>query len=166
VEPFKFRLEQSKPAVEAAGGVIRFARKDSFPSLEGLAMASLILKPGGIRIPHWHPNANEMDYVISGKAAIALFGPTSEANPGGIIEHFVLEPGDISFLPQGWFHSIQNVGHGDLHILVIFNNPSPQDIGLSFGLGAMQVEVVAKVLGVSEETVREFNTHVDFIAPQ
>jgi hypothetical protein len=69
-------------------------------------------------------------------------------------------------LRQGWFHSIQNIGHGDLRILVIFNNASPQDIGLSFGLGAMQAEVVAKVLGVSEETIREFNTRVDLIAPQ
>lgn len=151
---------------DVAGGVIRFAKKNVFPALDGLAMASLRLKPVGIRIPHWHPNAHEMDYVISGEAEIALFGPFDEANPDGIVEHFALEPGDISFLPMGWFHSIQCISHEDLHLLAVFNNASPADIGVSYGLGAMQVEVVAKVLGISPETVREFNTKVHLIAPQ
>lgn len=166
MEPFKFRLEHSHPLTDVAGGVVRFAKKIDFPSLDGLAIASIILKPGGIRIPHWHPDANEMDYVISGKAAIALYGPEDPAHPEGVIEHFELEPGDISFLPQGWFHSITNVGEEDLHILIIFNNASPTDIGLSRGLGAMRPGVVAKVLGVPEETVKEFKKDIDFIAPQ
>ena len=165
-DPFKFRLEHSKPIIDVAGGTVRLAKKSSFPALDGLAIASIFLKPGSIRIPHRHPNANEMDYLVSGKAEIALFGPADEANPTGIVERFVLEPGDISFLPQGWFRSIKNIGHEDMHILLIFNNASPEVIGLLFGLGAMQVDVVAEVLGVSDETVREFNTDVAFIAPQ
>jgi hypothetical protein len=63
-------------------------------------------------------------------------------------------------------NSIKNAGHEDLHILITFNNASPNDFGLSRGLGAMQVSVVAKVPGISEETVKEFNTGIDFIAPQ
>ena len=165
MNPFKFRLEQTQPFVDVTGGVARFAKKDVFPALDGLAIASLVLHPGGIRIPHWHPNAHEMDYVISGKAEITLFGPANQWHPEGVVEHFSLGPGDISFLPMGWFHSIKNVSDVDLHILAIFNNASPEDIGLSFGLGAMQVDVVSKVLGISSETVREFNTKVQFIAP-
>jgi oxalate decarboxylase/phosphoglucose isomerase-like protein (cupin superfamily) len=129
VNPFKFRLEQTQPFVDVTGGVARFAKKDVFPALDGLAIASLVLHAGGIRIPHWHPNAHEMDYVISGKAEITLFGPANQWNPEGVVEHFSLEPGEISFLPMGWFHSIKNVSDVELHILVIFNHASPEDIG-------------------------------------
>ena len=165
MEPFKFKLEQSHPAADVAGGVIRFAKKNDFPALDGLAMASIHLHPGGVRIPHWHPNANEMDYVISGKCRINLFGPASEANPDGITEVFTLEAGEISFLPQGWFHSIENTGKDDLHILVIFNNAMPEDIGISRGIGAM-VEPIAKTIGVPEAAVARFHLKVNLIAPQ
>src|SRR3954449_11884327 len=138
MQPFKFPLEKSKPFVDVAGGVVRFAKKLDFPALNGLAIASIHLNPGGIRIPHWHPNANEMDYVISGRARIDLFGPANAENPGGVTQQFHLEAGEISFLPQGWFHSITNAGPGVLHILVIFNSDSPLDIGLPRGLGAIE----------------------------
>src|ERR1700686_3028124 len=105
MSPFKFALEASKPVVDVKGGTARFAKKISFPELDGLAIASIHLEPHGIRIPHWHPNANEMDYVISGNAEIALFGPADADHPHGVVEKFRLKQGEISFLPQGWFHS-------------------------------------------------------------
>lgn len=165
MEPFKFPLEATEPSVDTAGGVARFAKKIDFPVLNGLAMASIRLEPGAIRIPHWHPNANEMDYVVSGRAEIALFGPKSSEFPEGVTEHFSLSPGEISFLPQGWFHSITNPGPEPLHILVIFNSDSPLDIGLPRGLGGMRKEVLAKSLGIRVEAVEQFCTDPEFIVP-
>lgn len=142
---FKFDLEREPPLFETAGGTVRFAKKAVFPALDGLSMASIHLHPGAIRIPHWHPNANEMDYVIRGRARIDLFGPADEMNPGGVTEHFTLEEGQISFLPQGWLHSITNSGDTQLHILGIFNT--------------------AKSLGITVDEVEALCTAPEFLVP-
>ena len=165
MEPFKFALEASEPFVDVAGGVVRFAKKADFPKLDGLAMASIFLEPGGIRIPHWHPNANEMDYVVSGRAEIDLFGPADGEHRHGVREHFHVERGEISFLPQAWFHSIRNPGPEVLHILVIFNSDTPLDIGLPRSLGAIEKKTLAQALGISVEEVERINTSPEFIVP-
>ena len=41
-------------------------------------MFLVVLKPGGIREPHWHPDAWEFDYCISGTARMSVVGPNNE----------------------------------------------------------------------------------------
>ena len=157
---FKFRLAASKPAVKVAGGTIQEANKATFPALDGLAAFLLVLKPGAVRIPHWHPDANELDYCLQGRAAIAIVGPDK------VEQKLEINPGDISFIPQGWFHSIRNAGTDDLRLLVIFNNATPNDIGISVGLGGMSDKVLGESLGVPAATFKDFKKTIRFIAPQ
>ena len=158
--PFKFRLAASHPQVDVLGGTIREAKKLTFPALSGLAIFLLDLKKGAVRIPHWHPDANELDYILHGRARIATVGPD------GIQETFEVDEGDISFIPQGWFHSIQNVGDADLKMLVIFNNHSPNDIGISAALGGLLPAVLAETLGATPEIFASLRKDVKFLAPQ
>ena len=133
---FKFELAASKPNEDVAGGSIREAKKCTFPILDGLAIFLVSLKPGAVRIPHWHPDANELDYILEGCAEIALAGPDK------VKTTIEVRQGEISFIPQGWFHSIKNIGETELRLLVIFNNDSPNDIGISFGLAALDPTVL------------------------
>ena len=64
----------------------------------------LDLEPGGLRELHWHPNADEWQYVIEGKVSVTLFGSHGRYR----IE--TLEQGDVGYIPQGYGHSIENVG--------------------------------------------------------
>jgi oxalate decarboxylase len=160
---FKFKLGASKPTVDVKGGTVQEAKKQTFPVLDGLAMFLLKLKEGAVRIPHWHPDANELNIVLQGKARIALLGPDG---PGQVKETFELEAGDISFMPQGWFHSIANIGEGELSMLVIFNNASPDDIGVSQALAGMADSVLGETLGVPPDTFKRFKKNVKLIAPQ
>jgi oxalate decarboxylase len=43
---------------------------DNFPILDTWAMAAFLvrLKKGGVLEPHWHPNAAELAYCISGRS--------------------------------------------------------------------------------------------------
>jgi hypothetical protein len=36
---------------------------------------SLFLRPSGIREPHWHPNAAELNYVVEGTAKMIILSP-------------------------------------------------------------------------------------------
>lgn len=42
--------------------------KDAYPFLSNMALATITLKKGGVREPHWHPNASELTYCLQGKA--------------------------------------------------------------------------------------------------
>jgi len=124
---FKFQLGNLKPAVDTKGGSVAECDKRNFPVLQGGEAAIFLLKlaPGGLREPHWHPNCWELDHVVSGKVEMTII------SPDGPVETFTLEAGDVAFVPQGYAHSILNVGDGEAVIPIVFNNSLPSDIGLS-----------------------------------
>ena len=108
-----------------------------------MATYSLSLKKGGIREPHWHPNAAELDYVIEGRARMIIF------SPGGNIDTFEVEPDQIVFIPTAYFHYIENIGDEELHFAVFFNHEKPQDIGISGAFGAYSNEVLGAVFNMN-----------------
>ncbi|HET9210994.1 MAG TPA: cupin domain-containing protein [Thermoanaerobaculia bacterium] len=162
VSQFVFDLGKCPPQVVAKGGTIQEANQGNFTSLagNGLAIYLLTLEPGAVRIPHWHPDAAELDYVLSGKARVGL------GFPDGEWERFDLAAGQIAILPQGWFHYIENVGEETLRMLVIFNNSSPNDIGISQGFQAIPKEVLGLTFGVPAERFEGLDLDVTYIAPQ
>lgn len=156
---FKYDLAGSPPQVTAQGGTIREANQTTFPALNGLAVYLLTLAPGAVRIPHWHPDASELDYVLTGTAQIGI------ADPSGAWQRFEAGAGEIAFIPQGWFHYISNPGQDELRMLVIFNNANPNDIGISEGFQPLPDEVLALTFGVPAETFKDFDRQIPWIAP-
>jgi oxalate decarboxylase len=55
--PYLFDLAKSKALVKKPGGTVQGAYEDVFPIVKHQkgAMFLVVLKPGGIREPHWHP---------------------------------------------------------------------------------------------------------------
>lgn len=159
---FVFDLKSCPPQVVAQGGTIQEANQSTFPQLQGngLSIYLLTLQPEAVRIPHWHPDAAELDYVLSGTAQIGL------AFPDGEWERFDVAAGQIAILPQGWFHYIKNIGTDTLQMLVIFNNSSPNDIGISEGFQAIPKEVLGLTFGVPADTFKDLREDVGYIAPQ
>ena len=135
----KFNLERINPQIDTKGGSARIANNKSFPAVQHLALFSLRIVKKGVREPHWHPNAIELNYVVKGKARLTIF------SPGGERDIFELTVGQGSIIPAGYFHYIENVGPSELHMMVYFNNPAPDDIGLSGALSAYSNEVLASL---------------------
>lgn len=143
----KFRLEKDgKLAVDDKGGYIRLMNSKMAPGLSGMTMYTVHLKPGGLREPHWHPNASELNYLISGKVRIGIL------HPDGTPETFDLDPGDTGSIPRGWFHYIENISEGDSHVVVSFDNVDPDDIGVSAAMGFLSNKMLATTFGVPEKT--------------
>ena len=72
----------------------------------------LDLDPGALRTLHWHPNADEWQYVVAGEVSVTLFGSH------GRYRTEQLQKGDVGYIPQGYGHSIENVGSGAARILI------------------------------------------------
>jgi oxalate decarboxylase len=134
---YKLNLEGIPPQIQTAGGTVALGNISNFPILSGLACYSLILKPNGIREPHWHPNAAELDYVLGGRARMIIL------SPGGSVDTFEVGPGEVVFIPPAFFHYIENPDRvNKMHMAIFFGNGSPQDIGISGGLSANSNEVL------------------------
>lgn len=145
---FKMNVENEQAQVSNAGGNVKMSNSFLMPTLEGLSLYAVNLAKGGAREPHWHPNASELNYLISGNARITL------VSPGGKVETFDMQPGDMSFLPQGYLHHIENVSNinsDPAHFAIFFNHSAPSDIGFSGSLGAYSNEVLASLFGVGED---------------
>ncbi|NXG43447.1 LEGB protein, partial [Psilopogon haemacephalus] len=79
-----------------------------------LTLATLRIFSSGLGQPHFHFNANEMGYVISGcgQVGIVLAGTSSSFNIG---------IGDVLFFPVGTQHYIKSVCDEDLFILLAYS---------------------------------------------
>ena len=47
-------------------GSMRRITADNLPILKRLSIKRVLLNPGAMRTPHWHANANELTYCVSG----------------------------------------------------------------------------------------------------
>jgi oxalate decarboxylase len=146
----KLNLKDTPPLVQTKGGTASFATANNFEILYGIACALLTLKPKGIREPHWHPNTAELDYVVSGRARMTIFGP------GDSVDTFEVGPGEIVFIPPAYFHYIENISGNnddDIQFAIFFSHQRPEDLGISGSFGAYSNEVLASVFGVQPTTL-------------
>lgn len=147
--PYKFDLESINPQIETKGGSARIANVHNFSALKDLALFSLRIAPKGVREPHWHPNATELNYVLKGKARLTIF------SPGGEKDTFEVGAGQGSMIPPGYFHYIENIGAGEMHMSVFFNNKEPDDIGLSGAFSVYSEEVLAALFSLEPKFFRQ-----------
>ena len=150
----KFNLDGTPPQVANTMGSRTMVDSTLFPILEGMSIGLLILKKGGVREPHWHPNASELGYCISGKTAMTIF------SPGNGYDRFTIDAGELSYVPIGYIHDIENIGDTDAKFLVVFNNEKSEDLGISGSIGSMQNRVLNATFSINPPTFfNQFNNN-------
>ncbi|HEU5230392.1 MAG TPA: cupin domain-containing protein [Ktedonobacteraceae bacterium] len=140
-DSFKFSLEKSAPDV-FVGGTNRTAVAGDIEELSGMSLFSLRINPGAMRELHWHINANELNYCLSGQGEIGIFlsGTSNTVFP--------ISPGSVSFVPMGAIHYIRNTGPDTLHMIVTFNHESPEHIDLSNSLNVIPRSILAQTYSI------------------
>ena len=123
------------------GGTLRVASSHEFPISRTMTGALLELDPGAVREMHWHPNADEWQYVLAGGARMTVFASLGKA-------------------------ATVELGAGDepLRMLLAFNSGVYEEIGLSAWLAGNPRQVVAKNLGLSDEAASRLPTDETFIS--
>src|SRR3979409_2261739 len=59
-------------------GSITRVTADTFPILRGLSIKRVVINPGAMRTPHWHANANELTYCLSGTSLVSVLANGSQ----------------------------------------------------------------------------------------
>ena len=115
------------------------------PVVVQAAVFYLVMKPGAVREPHWHPDAWEVDVPLSGNGRLGV------VNPNDTWTAQAIKPGsEIGFIPQGYAHYIENIGKDDVRWMIVFNNTYPDDIGLSTMFGGMPTHTFTQTFGIPE----------------
>jgi oxalate decarboxylase len=110
----KYELLKQEPHTVYKGGREWRLGSDRFPISTTITGVVLDLEPGGLRELHWHPNADEWQYVISGKISATMFGSR------GCYRIETLEQGNVGYIPRGYGHSLENVGNERARMLIGF----------------------------------------------
>jgi oxalate decarboxylase len=154
----KYELLEQAPHALYKGG--REWRVDSsrFPISKTITGVVLELEPGALRELHWHPTADEWQYLIEGKVTVTLFGS------GGRYRTETLEKGDVGYIPQGYGHSIENVGDNRCRILIGLNTGVYEAIDLSQWIAGNPLDVLATNFGKPASLFEKFPRKDVFIA--
>lgn len=115
-----------------------------------MALYLLRLDSDGVREPHWHPNAAELSYCLSGRALVTIFSPCSGHDT------FTVKEGEIVYIPMGYLHHIENINHSETRFAIAFNHELPEDIGLSGSTGSISNDVLGTTFGVTSELIGKF----------
>ncbi|OBK40046.1 cupin [Mycobacterium sp. 1245111.1] len=148
----------ASPVTRFDGGSFQQADEANFPILTGqeASIVLLTLQPGGIREPHWHPSAWEINIVTKGVAYWVL------VDGNGNHESFDQKVGDVVFAPQGSFHFFENRGTDDMKIVIVQNTSaaeSDDNIGIGESVSKLPPRVLSAIFGVPAETFDKFKKY-------
>jgi oxalate decarboxylase len=158
--PFIFPLASSHPIRDSDAGSIRVADSTNFNVAVSLAAALVTVGPGGVREMHWHPNADEWQYYIKGKARMTVFN----TGPNAMTMDFT--PGDIGYVKRNLGHYIENIGDTDLQFVAVFRAPRYEEVSLSNWLTHTPPKLVAQHLNIDEATIANWPDNGPGVVPK
>ncbi len=129
------------------GGATKIIDSKSF-TLTPMAMLMIDLEPGGMREIHWHPDADEIQYYIGGRARMTVFNAVDNART------FDFVAGDVGYVPKNLAHYIENVGDEPVRVLNVFSKGDYRDVSLNNWLALTPPALVQGHLDVGETLMK------------
>ncbi len=136
-----FDLDGMTPQIASQHGTMSRMNADNFVILKGMAGSLLRLKKGGIQAPHWHVNSAELNYCLNGQANMTIYGNAQKFT-------FAVKPGQLTFMPKGYWHDIENIGQEELKVIMIHDIERPTDISLAASVQSLSKEVLNSIFGL------------------
>jgi oxalate decarboxylase len=132
---------------QSENGWVRVADSDNFTVSTEIAAALVELAPGGLREIHWHPNADEWQYYISGSGRMNVFAAEGKSRT------YDVRAGDVGVAPMSTSHFIENTGSEPLRYLELFRAPRYADVSLHQWLALTPPELVQAHLNLDSTTI-------------
>jgi oxalate decarboxylase len=143
---YSYRLLEQQP-IEVRGGAVRIVDSRNFPAASTIAAALVDIEPGGMRELHWHPNTDEWQYFISGRARMTVFAS------GGKARTFDYQAGDVGYVPFAMGHYVENIGDEPVRFLEMFRSSCFADVSLNQWMALTTPELVRAHLNLDDATL-------------
>ncbi|MDQ0159502.1 quercetin dioxygenase-like cupin family protein [Alkalibacillus salilacus] len=157
-----FDMNNSTLFKEDNQNFINVVGQNQLNTLENTSLLDIFLSIDHIIEPHYHQNATELVYAISGAAVISILNPFTKE-----LLHFTVTPGQVVNIPQGWWHYIVTIDE-HTHFLAIFDAPNPEVVLGSDILKFTPADIMAQTYCLNEnewEQVTEPIKPDTFIGP-
>jgi len=158
--PFTFSLSTMPYTRQTKGGTVKIADSNNFKVSKTIAAALVTVHPGGLRELHWHPNADEWQYYLRGRAQMTVFN----TGPKAVTMDFA--SGDVGYVLRNTGHYIKNIGDTDLQFLENFRSSYFADVSLSDWLTHTPPALVAPHFNVPVETIKGWPNNKPEIMPE
>ncbi|KAI0841055.1 Bicupin, oxalate decarboxylase/oxidase [Hypoxylon sp. FL0890] len=132
---FVHRMLDQEPHL-TSGGEVRITDSKNFPVSKTVAAAHVIIQPGALREMHWHPNADEWNFFLKGRARITIFASEGTART------FDYVPGDVGIVPRNMGHFVENIGDEPIEMLEVFRADEFRDFSLFQWMGETPKKMV------------------------
>jgi oxalate decarboxylase len=146
---YTFRMKAMKPTIENDWGDARIVDSAVFGASKAVASALVRVKPKAMRELHWHPNASEWQYYLSGTGRMTVFASSGKARTMNF------NANDVGFVPAVAGHYIENVGSEDLVFLEMFKSSYFADISLNQWIRRLPPEMAAAHLRLSRAELQQ-----------
>lgn len=124
---------------------------NAFPGLNTLGMSFVRadFEVGGVNVPHLHPRATELAFVLKGKVYSGFVDTNNR------VYAKVVEQGEVMVFPKGLVHFQMNVGDIPATILGSFNsqNPGLQRIPTAIFGSDIKDELLERAFGLSSKEI-------------
>jgi oxalate decarboxylase len=156
---FAFRTMEMPPTLQTKSGEVRIVDSRNF-KVSSTAMAMVTVHPGGLRELHWHPNADEWQFFISGK------GRQTVVSTGNKARTLDFQAGDVGYVQKTLLHYIENTGDSDLVFLEMFGKVDRfEDLSFSEWLAHTPAEAVMAHLRIDKATYAAIPKNAGVIMP-
>jgi oxalate decarboxylase len=145
-QTFTHRMLAQEP-IAAPGGRARITDSRNFPVSKTIAAALVQVEPGCLRELHWHPNADEWQYYLSGHGRMTVFASAGKART------FDYQAGDVGYVPFAMGHYVENTGSETLTFLELFKSDHFADVSLQQWMALTPPELVQAHLNLNDATM-------------
>jgi oxalate decarboxylase len=145
-QTFSHRMLAQEP-IGLAGGQVRITDSSNFPVSKTIAAALVEVEPGAMRELHWHPNADEWQYYLTGHGRMTVFASAGKART------FDYQAGDVGYVPFAMGHYVENTGDQTLTFLELFKSDRYADVSLNQWMALTPPELVQAHLNLDEQTI-------------
>jgi oxalate decarboxylase len=145
-QSYTWHMHAQEPT-KTPGGQIRITDSRNFTVSKRIAAALVEIEPGGMRELHWHPNADEWQYYLSGQARMTVFAS------GGKSRTFDYQAGDVGVVPFAMGHYIENTGDETLTFFEMFRSDHFADVSLAQWMGVLPPELVKAHLNLDDDLI-------------
>ena len=156
---YVYHASREQPTQAAGGGgTVHIVDSRNFPIATTIAASIVTLNPGALRELHWHPNAEEWLYFVSGDARATVF------IGGATARTFDFTAGDTAVFPDNAGHYVENRSANNTLVWIeIYKSDRVVDISLTQWLALTPAPIVASVLKIPEAVVRNLKTEKQLI---
>lgn len=144
---FTFHMSGMAPTHKNEFGQVHIVDSNNFKVNNAVAMGHVTVRPGAMRELHWHQNADEWQYYVSGKARMTTFAASGRART------MDFEKGDVGYVKQTFPHYIENTGTEDLIFIELFKDNFYQDVSVNHWLSHLPRQMVQAHLNLSAATL-------------